>query len=289
MNNKIFNLVFLFIFCSLFVYGQKAEAYKIYSNNGKKSNFKKLAKATEKADIVLFGEFHNNPVSHWLKYELIDNLINNKEIILGSEIFEADDQIHLSAYIDKRINKEEFDSLARLWPNYQTDYSAIVNLARKNSLIFVATNIPRKYANMVFHNGFEILDSLSEKEKAFIAPLPIDYDPELPGYKKMLSMGMMMKNKTSENFPKAQAIKDATMAYFINKNYEEGKTFFHFNGSFHSNNYEGILWYLKRLNPGLNYLTISTVTQKNVFKLAEDHKNIADFILVVSDNMTTSY
>jgi hypothetical protein len=65
------------------------------------------------------------------------------------------------------------------------------------------------------------------------------------------------------NLPKAQALKDATMAHFIQKNYEIGHTFIHFNGSYHSDIYQGILWYLKQSKPELSYITITTVVQAN--------------------------
>ena len=44
----------------------------------------------------------------------------------------------------------------------------------------------------------------------------------------------------SETLPKAQALKDATMAYSISQNLKEASVFVHFNGTYHSNNYEGI-------------------------------------------------
>jgi hypothetical protein len=99
---------------------------------------------------------------------------------------------------------------------------------------------------MIFHGGFEALDTIPAIEKAWIAPLPIAYDPELPGYKKMLEM---MDGHSGENLPKAQAIKDATMAHFILKYYKPGSLFIHYNGAYHSDNYEGIVWYLKKQKP----------------------------------------
>lgn len=269
--------------------GQQAEAYKIYNSNGRKLNYKKLVKKLENADIILFGELHNNPISHWLKYEIIKYLSDNHSITIGSEIFEADNQGYLNDFVSGKIDFEALDSLARLWPNYKTDYAQITELAKHKNIKYIATNIPRRYARIVNRHGFEGLDTLSDISKSHIAPLPIDYDPELPGYAKMLKMGAMMGHQTSENFPKAQAIKDATMAHFIYKNYEEFRIFFHFHGAYHTDNYEGILWYLQRLNPELNYITISTVVQKDVFKLEEENKKRADYILVVSENLTTSY
>lgn len=268
---------------------QEIAAYKLYNSVGEEVSFGDMVKSLEQSEVILFGEFHNNPISHWMKFEIIDYLSQRNELIIGSEIFEADDQKYLSEYMMGHITKDGLDTLARLWSNFDTDYASIVDLAKKRGIDFIATNIPRKYARMVNHGGFEALDTLPDEEKQYIAPLPIDYDPELPGYKRMLEMGAMMGHATSENFPKAQAIKDATMAYFIDKNFKENKIFFHFNGAYHTDNYEGILWYLQRLNEDREYVTISTVIQQDVFSLDEDNLNRADFILVVNRNMTTSY
>jgi hypothetical protein len=92
-----------------------------------------------------------------------------------------------------------------------------------------------------------------------------------------------------ETFPKAQAIKDATMAHFILRNYENDYLFIHFHGTYHSDNFEGILWYLKRQRPELNYFTISTVEQEDIRKLGSEHKGKAHIILVVDSNMTKTY
>ena len=88
------------------------------------------------------------------------------------------------------------------------------------------------------------------------------------------------------NLPKAQAAKDATMAYFILENWTEGKTFFHFNGSYHSDHFEGIVWHLKQENPGLKIMTIATVQQEDLDSLSEENDHLANFILCVPENMT---
>ena len=93
----------------------------------------------------------------------------------------------------------------------------------------------------------------------------------------------------ASNIAKAQALKDATMAHFIMKNWTKGQTFYHFNGSYHSDNHEGIVWFLKKQNPSLNIVTISTVTQKNIDKFSDENLEKADFILAVPESMSKSY
>jgi uncharacterized iron-regulated protein len=86
---------------------------------------------------------------------------------------------------------------------------------------------------------------------------------------------------------KSQAVKDATMAYFILKN-KKGP-FLHFNGSYHSQNYEGISWYLKKGDPNLKIATIHSVEQDSIDKLEEANKNTADFIICIPTDMTKTY
>jgi uncharacterized iron-regulated protein len=274
-------------FSVLQVSAQHKTAYTIFTAKGKKVSFEKMVSELGKSDIILFGESHNNPISHWLQFEVVESLHKLKPLILGAEMFEADNQGALSGYLSGKINARGLDTLARLWPNYKTDYAPLVNFARDNKLKFVATNIPRKFANLVFKKDFRALDSLSDKEKSWIAPLPVKYDPSLPGYAGMKNM--MGGTHTSETLPKAQAVKDATMAHFITQNYSPGSLFIHFNGSYHSENYEGILWYLKQNAPNLRYATITTVSQANPAKLEKASLKKADFIICVDENMTTTY
>lgn len=286
MKYKITVLVVLSCF-SLSVFGQKKEAYKIYNEKGKKISYKKLFKQIKQNDIILFGEYHNNPISHWLQLELTQDLHHTNQLILGAEMIEADNQKALNDYLNGTIDHKALDTLARLWPNYKTDYAPLVDFAKKNKIAFIATNIPRVYARMVYRGGgFTALDGLTNAEKNWMAPLPIPFDPDLPQYKNMLTM---MGGHGSPGLVEAQAIKDATMAYFILKNFQPNSTFLHFNGAYHSDFYDGILWYLKRQHNALKYATITTVQQKNIQRLEDDHKGRADFIICVDEDMTKTY
>ncbi len=277
--------LFLFITCAV-LNAQHKRAYQLFDKKGKKVSFEKVVKAGLKTEVVLFGEFHDNPICHWLELELTKEIAGKKQVVLGAEMIEADNQIQLNEYLAGKINQKQLDSTARLWPNYKTDYKPLVDLAKVKKIPFIATNIPRRYASMVHKKGFESLESLTEEEKFWIAPQPIPYDKDLPGYKEMMTM---MGEHTSPNMPKAQASKDATMAYFIVKNLQSDSVFIHYNGSFHSDNFDGINWYLRKYQAGVAVLTIATVEQSDLKKLEKEHFNKADFILVVDENMTKTY
>ena len=267
-------------------YGQQKLAYQLYNAKGKKISYGKMLQVLTEKDIVLFGEFHNNAIAHWLQLEVTKDCKEKRNLVLGAEMFEQDNQAVLDQYLRGEIKAKALDSLARLWKNYPTDYAPLVNFAKENNIAFAASNVPRRYAAMVSKGGFAILDTISSKEKAWLAPLPIAYDASLPGYKNMVAM---MGGHGGDNLPKAQAIKDATMAHFILKYYTAGSLFIHYNGSYHSDNHEGIGWYITQQRPELKQVTITTVSQKDISKLLAENKGKADFIICVDEDMTNTY
>lgn len=283
MRTKFLSLLLLF---ANVLQAQDKKAFQLFDKNGKKVSYDKLLKASLKTQVVLFGEYHNNSVSHWLQLELTKDVAAKTPLVLGAEMIEADNQTQLNQYLKGEIDQKKLDSTARLWKNYPTDYKPLVDFAKDNNFDFIATNIPRRYASMVSKKGFEALETLKSEEKTWIAPQPIPYDASLPGYVEMMKM---MGDHTSPNMPKAQASKDATMAYFINKNLKANSVFIHYNGTFHSDNFDGINWYLKTYNPTIEIVTISTVEQKDISKLEKGNYNKADFILVIDEDVTKTY
>lgn len=276
----------IFLFATIITVAQDKKVYQIFDKKGKKSSYEKVLKASEKTDVVLFGEIHDNSVVHWLQLEFTKDLAQRKSLVLGAEMLEADNQKQLDQYLKGEINQKQLDSSARLWKNYKTDYKPLVDFAKEKKFSFIATNVPRRYASLVFKKDLVALDSLSAQEKSWIAPLPIAFDINLPGYKSMMSM---QGGHAGEKMPKAQAIKDATMAYFINKNRKENSIFVHYNGTYHSDNYEGINWYLRKLDADIQIVTIAMVEQKDITKLEAEHYNKADFILVIDEDVTKTY
>ncbi len=276
----------IFLFATIISFAQDKKAYQIFDKKGKKSSYEKVLKAAEKSDVVLFGEYHDNSVVHWLQLEFTKDLAQKKDLVLGAEMLEADNQKQLDQYLNGEINQKQLDSSARLWKNYKTDYKPLVDFAKEKKFSFIATNVPRRYASLVFKKDLVALDSLSAQEKSWIAPLPIEFDINLPGYKSMMGM---QGGHEGDKMPKAQAIKDATMAYFINKNRKENSIFVHYNGTYHSDNYEGINWYLKKLDADIKIVTIAMVEQKDITKLEAEHYNKADFILVIDEDVTKTY
>jgi uncharacterized iron-regulated protein len=300
MNINMKKLFFLILpaLVTLTLKAQDKPAYQIFTGDGDKIRYEKMVRELEKSDFVFFGELHNNPIAHWLELEITRDLFekSGQNLVLGAEMFEADNQILIQEYWDGFVNEKKFEEDCRLWKNYPTDYKPLILLAREKKLPFIATNVPRRYASLVAAKGLEALDSLSDQAKAWLAPLPIEFDPEVPCYKNMLKMmggtgapGGAMGAHGGTNLQKAQAIKDATMAWFISRNYQPGRQFIHYNGSYHSDNHEGIIWYLKKYYPDAKIMVITTVSQDEIDTLSEEERGKANFIVAVPARMTNTY
>lgn len=265
------------------------KAFELFKSKGEKADYQQMISDLTNADVVFIGEYHNNPISHWMELEITQALYQakNGNIILGAEMFETDCQLILSEYVSGVISTSRFEADCRLWHNYSTDYSPLVEFARENGLPFIATNIPRRYADIVHHRGEAVLDSLSSEAKQLMAPLPIPFKPDSVMTNEMGIMSMMSKNPLG--VAKAQAVKDATMAHFIAQNLEKGNVFIHYNGSFHSDSMDGIIYFLKKYAPGIKIATVSTAQQDDVSYLDENYHQIADYIICVPTNMTRTY
>ena len=283
-------LLLLIAFTTLLSMKTDKPAYRLFDQYGKSASYKELLKDASEADVVFFGELHDNPICHWLEYELTVDLYakKSKNLILGAEMFEADNQLIVNEYLSGLIKEKNFESEARLWPNYKTGYKKLLNFARDSSLTFIATNIPRRYVAMVNDKGFEVLNTLDKDAYLFIAPQPIKYDSTLACYADMAKMMGNAPAHVTRNIACAQAMKDATMAYFISKNFIQGKTFLHFNGTYHSDRFQSILWYLHQLNPTLKIVTISSVEQADMDDLEKESEGLANYILAIPETMAKS-
>ena len=206
-------------------------------------------------------------------------------------MFERDNQSQLNNYLSGKFDAKTLKDSARIWANFATDYKPLVDFAKDKKLKFIATNVPRKYASQTAKEGLESLNKLSEKDKSYIAQLPIKVTLDTPGYPEMKKMmGDHAEGTKVMNFISAQAIKDATMAESILKNFESGKTFIHYNGNFHSKEFGGIYWYIKQKNPNLKMAVISVFESENPeLKVPEKEYIPTDFNLVIPADMTKTY
>lgn len=278
----------VFVLLSFSGHAHAQRAFLLFTGDGQQVSFDQVVSETKNKSHIFFGELHNNPIGHWLQLELTKALFEKygSRLVIGVEMFEADNQLLIDEYLSDRISQKNFEDEVRLWKNYKTDYKPILEFAKENKLKFIATNIPRRYANIVYHNGIGVLDELSDEAKGYIAPLPIEIDTTQVSYQEI---SKMVEGHQGKNMMYAQAVKDATMAYFTLENSDKKTIFLHLNGSYHSDRKEGIINVLSRDIPMKKILTITTVSQDQLDQLDEKNRALADFIIVVDSDMTTTH
>lgn len=270
---------------------QTKPAYQLFDNTGKAADYDKMISDLVNSDMVFFGEYHNNPISHWLQLEMSKSFyeIKGDKLFFGAEMFENGNQLVLNEYLKGFYAEDKMlPEITQLWSNYKTDYKPLVEFAREKGLRFIATNIPRRYAAMINKKGIEVLKELSPEALAMIGPdLEKYFDPTVKAYAEMADMmgGHVPPNML--NIQTAQAAKDATMSHFSLKNFNKGDLLFHFEGSYHSNYNQGIIWWINKIQPGLNIKSITTVMQSEWDEMTGEEKaTIANYSIVVADNMT---
>lgn len=286
------------------VYASDMPAYVIYNSDGEMVTFSEMMEELYKHDICLFGEMHDDPMSHWLEKKVTGAMVEEKgqNLVLGGEMWEADQQLLMDEFmIHGFVDKKGYVESAKNWPNFR-DYKPLLGYAYRNNLKFVCTNIPRRYAKVVYKKGIEYLDSLPQQAYQYLPPMPVHFNLEQPAYANMLSVfgpedsdhaatsgaPAAMSAYKGSNLVKAQAIKDATMAYRILQNWEKGKYFLHYNGTYHSKFYDSIGYYLRYYNEDVDVVTIHTWRVDNNLELPES-ENAADFNIMIPDSMPTTY
>ncbi|MEL4456362.1 ChaN family lipoprotein [Lutimonas vermicola] len=272
---------------------QDKPAYQLFKNDGKKVKYEKMIKDLAKSDMVFFGEYHTDPISHWMQLEMSKSFfeIKGDKLFFGAEMFENGNQLVINEYLSGLYAEDKMiPEITQMWKNYSTDYKPLLDFAKENGLRFIATNIPRRYASMINKKGIEALSELSPEARAMIGPdLEKYFDPTVKAYAEMADMMGEHAPPNMLNIQTAQAAKDATMAHFSLMNFNPGDFLFHFQGYYHSNHEQGIIWWINKIRPGLSIKSVTTVTQTEWNEMTDDEKStIANYIIVVADGMTQS-
>lgn len=249
------------------------------------------------ADVIIVGEEHNDPVAHFIELEVVKGIARLRgTVAVSMEMFERDVQHIVDEYLRDEISEEFLIKDGRAWDNYETDYKPIVEFAKTNQLPVIAANAPRRYVRMVSSKGIEKLDRLNSESLKSLAPLPISF-PDNSDYRdKFFELmrqpvegpataphGSQMPENVIMRIFQAQVLWDATMAYSISQYYKENPQvpIVHFNGSFHSEHYMGVVWHLKRDHKEMNIVTL-TVIPVSDFPMIDFKKiaGIADYVIV---------
>ena len=172
----------------------------------------------------------------------------------------------------------------KLSDSLRKEIEKFIDFAKDKKVEFVATNVTRKFASYVSKNGLSSLDTISTEDKKLIAKLPLEIDYDAPGYPEMIKMMGDHAGIKAKQFVAAQALKDATMSETILQHYKADNLFIHYNGDYHSKNYGGIYWFLKKSNPNLKIAVIEILEgadeKLSIVKPKEENFSTTEFIIV---------
>lgn len=149
-----------------------------------------------------------------------------------------------------------------------------------------------RYAAIVSSGGLDALQRLSQEALQYIAPLPIPFAYDTAAAGEKFGAMMLISRRSPEEMQRlaeAQALKDATMGWFMARNMKPSTKFLHINGSMHSDNRDGIIPYLLKYRPDTRVATVTSRRQDDIDTLDPDYLGAADFYIVVQTDFPTSY
>ncbi|CAL8467053.1 g6589 [Coccomyxa elongata] len=155
----------------------KRSSYTAYTRQGDKARLEDIVKAMEGADVVLLGETHDDRIAHLLQLQLLRGAHQrfsrtDRRVALSLEMFERDVQGIMDEYLSGAITERDLKQDGRPWPNYDTDYRPLVELAKAEGLPVICANAPRRYVSMAGRHGRAALETLPAASLRHLPPLP---------------------------------------------------------------------------------------------------------------------
>jgi len=270
-----------------------ATHYKIYNTLSQKLvSPDDIISSMDKADVLFFGEEHNDSTAHQLEYILFKKLSEKYpgKTALSMEMFESDSQTVLNEYLAGLIREENFTTDARVWPNY-ADYRPLIEYAKSYTIPVIAANAPERYTNMVNRLGLNSLSQLDATGKSYLPPLPIDtatgqyyekFGQIMGGHAAMPGMQMYQ----------AQNLWDATMGWSIAKFIKSHRNYkvLQLNGGFHSEEKLGIVVQLKHYDHKTRILTIAAYSDDSFDKPDwSKFKQMGDYVILTDPKLPKTF
>jgi len=267
--------------------------YKIYSTSRQKViSLDDIANDMANADVLFFGEEHDDSTGHYLEQALFKKLAQKypEKIALSMEMFETDCQNVLDEYLADFIREKNFTTEGRAWKNYK-DYRPLIEWAKLGHIPVVAANAPGRYVNMTNRLGLSSLEQLNAISKSYLPPLPIDTAAGAYYEKFVTIMGGHASMGGMQMF-QAQNLWDATMGWSIARfaKGHKGYKIFQVNGSFHSEGKLGAAAQLKKYAPKLRVMNIATYCDDNYTKAdwSKLSKN-GDYIILTDPGLAKTF
>lgn len=278
---------------SAFCQEPMAQNYKIYNTTkGSIATVDDIVNELSKADVLFFGEEHNDSTGHYLESLIFKKIVEKypAKAALSMEMFQTDCQTILNEYLADFIREKNLITEGRAWKNYK-DYRPMIETAKAAHLPVIAANAPTRYTNMVTRVGLADLQKLDATAKSWLAPLPIDTATG-PYYEKFVAIMGGHRAMGDLKIYQSQNLWDATMGWSIAQflKTHSGYKIFQVNGGFHSEEKLGTAAQLKKYLPKVRILNIATYADDS-FDNPDWSKfaKMGDYIILTNPKLDKTY
>ena len=140
------------------VSGDNAALYRQFQafdgHSGSRLSYMQVLRRCRAADVILFGEQHNNAVCNQIEAQLLYDLLRDATPgALAMEFFETDTQAALDAYLDGRIDEAAFVEQTKRNRSYWLSHRPLIELCRAGRVPVIAANAPRRLLHAYRKSG----------------------------------------------------------------------------------------------------------------------------------------
>ncbi|WFB49095.1 ChaN family lipoprotein [Vibrio coralliilyticus] len=232
--------------------------YQLFTPHAKAVSLTSLPEDIKNADIILVGEWHTHSGVHRFQTDLVKALVSQgHNVAVSMEQFSRDSQDIVNQYLAGEIGEQTLIKNASAWPNYESDYRALVELAKANQVDVIAANAPKPIVRCIGRQGVGYLDKLSPEQRANVAE-KVNVASSPYKDKFMASMHHGKPEQTEKQFA-AQVTWDETMAESMTRYLEQNpsKQIIHIAGKFHIENGLGTKTSILSRKPDLRVVVIT--------------------------------
>lgn len=271
-------------------------AIRVYDTKASRFvSFTQMIDVAAKADVVYFGEQHDDPATHAAEAAVLAALgARRGAVTVTLEMFERDVQPLLDQYLVGTISEKNFLDGSRPWDRYATDYRPMVELARVHGWPVIAGNIPRRIASAVAKKGLTVLDTINRTERSYAAVQNVC--PKDAYYTKFAetmnghgagggppsASDAAAMARMTDLFYEAQCVKDEAMGEAIANALTKwpGQLVYQVDGAFHSDAGLGTVARATRRAPSSTRVILTGVPVADLTKAdPKEHAAKADYIV----------
>ncbi|MEJ2039752.1 MAG: ChaN family lipoprotein, partial [Desulfosarcinaceae bacterium] len=165
MNKRVMEILIILILSALPLSGAQALTMNLYDlRQHRVLTGEEAVQALAPARIIIVGEHHDDPASHFAELTEIEVLEEaGRKPTIAMEMFRADSQPELNQWVAGKISEAKFKPIyLNNWNFPWSLYAPIFLYARANHIPMIGLNVPGGITTQVALEGF---DSLSKKQR----------------------------------------------------------------------------------------------------------------------------